>query len=384
MIIITNEMLDKAFGDLRVNGEGEIYSWSVQELSKRDIYGKGIKYVILYDGCSDPQKYVDNWMRSNVASMEAAEYYNNVTNMEDDNMNKYETLLKKYGKLCREFEAYKEVTEDIADKGTYVTNEALEELLECKKRYDTLFKEHKAYCYASEDVAVKLIKTEKKYDELKSENNALYNEFKDYRDFATKKYDELDKKNDALKKERDGIKKENDSLYKEFAALKKERDGLVKEVYYLHEVIEKRQEQVKEKMDKIKQRDKQITELIRKNNVLKEERDCLLRKVKEETNVSEKQVAVLIKERDEYAKRLEHINAMSNLEWKFEVVEETETTRTAYDKLVDFCNKRYDSCIDCPNKIACDGINMGLKPAKWNEDEIAEYNELMALCKEDK
>ena len=260
MIIITNEMLDKAFGEMRVNGEGEIYSWSVQELSKRDIYGKDIKYVILYDGCSDPQKYVDNWMRSSLADMEAAEYYNTI-NMEDDNMNKYETLLKKYGALYKDFEDYRTVTEALAEEGTYIKNEALAELLEIKDKFDSLYKEHTVYCSAAEDVTVKLIETEKKYEAIR---------------------------------------------------------------------------------------------------------------------------LALEKERDELKQRLEHINAMSNLEWKFEVVEETETTRTPYDKLVDFCNKRCDSCIDCPNRIACDGINEGLKPAKWNEDEIAEYNELMALCKEDK
>lgn len=326
MIIITNEMLDKAFGDLRVNGEGEIYSWSVQELSKRDIYGKGIKYVILYDGCSDPQKYVDNWMKSSVADMEAAEYFNTI-NMEDDNMNKYETLLKKYGALYKDFEDYRTVTEGLATEGVYIKNEALAELLEIKDKFNSLYKVHKVYCSAAEDVTVKLIETEEKCNKLT--------------------------------KERDGLKMEKDNLYKSYSAVKKDREKFAQEVVSLRNTC-------KEKMDKIKQRDKQITKLIDEKKAL-------------HTLYIE-----TAKERDEYAKRLEHINAMSNLEWKFEVVEETETTRTAYDKLVDFCNKRYDSCIDCPNKIACDGINMGLKPAKWNEDEIAEYNELMALCKEDK
>lgn len=285
MIIITNEMLDKAFGDMRVNGEGELYSWSVEALSKRDIYGKDVKYVIIYDGCSDPQKYVDNWMNSTLANNYAEEYFKG-----EDNMNKYETLLKKYGKLCREFEAYKE---------------------------------------NAEDVAIELIEVNSMYDELKKENDTL----------------------------------------------QKERENLAQQVVYLK--------------DKIKQRDKQITELIRKNNVLKEERDCLLRKIKEETNVNEKQVADLIKERDEYAKRLEHINAMSNLEWKFEVVEETETSKSPYDELVAFCENRREGgkdCFGCPNDIACDGINPNFRPAKWTENQKEDYNELIAMVnnKEDK
>lgn len=238
MIIITNEMLLNAFGNERVPFSKDLFMYSLKSLIERKEYGKDITAITIYEPQWDPQKYVDNWMRSSLANVEAAEYYNEMNNTEVIDMNKYETLLKKYGALYRDFEAYKEVTEDIADKGTYITNEALEELQECKKKYDTLFKEHKAYCYASEDVAIKLIETERKYDELQEEKI-------------------------KLKKERDGIKKENDSLYKEFAALKKERDDL--------------------------------------------------------------------------EKRLEHINTMSNLDWKFEVVEETETTRTPWDELVDFC-----------------------------------------------
>lgn len=307
MIIITDEILLNVFGKERVPFCRDLLMYSLKALIEKEAYGKDITDITQYDPQRDAQEYVDNWMNSTIAKKEAEEYFKG-----EDDMNKYETLLKKYGKLCREFESYKEVTEDIADKGTYITNEALEELLETKKKYDTLFKEHKAYCYASEDVAVKLIKTEKKYDELKNE-----------------------------------------------------RDDLVKEVYYLHEVINEKNNKCKEKMEKIKQRDKQITKLIDEKNAL-------------HTLYLE-----TAKERDNFEKRLDHINAMSNLEWEFEVVEETETTRTPYDELVSFCETRHDSCVGCPHNIACDGINHGLRPNGWNEDEIAEYNELMNM-KEDK
>ena len=75
---------------------------------------------------------------------------------------------------------------------------------------------------------------------------------------------------------------------------------------------------------------------------------------------------------------------MSNTDSEF-VVEKTEieTTTTPWDKLVDYCEDRQISCYGCPNVVACDGINAGLKPKEWNEDEIAEYNELMNM-KEDK
>lgn len=351
MIIITNEMLDKAFGELRVHGT-ELYSWSVEELSKRDAYGKDIRYLSTYDKCSDPQKYVDNWMNSTIAKTEVAEYYKNLSFKGEDDMNKYETLLKKYQALYKDFEAYKEVTEGLATNGYYIKNEALEELLECKKRYE----------------------------DLKEDNDKLRNMM--------------------------------DSMYEEKKKLKEERDDLVKEVYYLHEVINEKNNKCKEKMEKIKQRDKQITELIKRRDI------------------KDKQMTDLIKERDNLAKRLEHINAMSNLEWEFEVVEETETTRTPYDELIDdcvnrrgdchgcpkakycemffntpfkwtqeqikeynktnaetqsttpydellsFCETRHDSCVGCPYSIACDGINHGIRPNRWTKNEIAEYNEL--------
>lgn len=386
MIIITNELLSKAFGELRVNSDSDLYAWSVKSLAIMGKYGDDIKYLIIYDGCSDPQKYVDNWMNSTIAKTEVAEYYKELSFKGEDNMNKYETLLKKYGKLCREFEAYKEVTEDIADKGTYITNEALEELKECKKKYDTLFKEHKAYCYASEDVAVKLIETEKKYDELKNERDILIKE-------GCQLHEEIENEQEKYKhlmRERDGFEKENKALYKEFKdyrdfatkkydELKNERDALVQEVYYLHNVIRTRQEQVKEKMDKIKQRDKQITELVNRRN----EKDKQMTDLIKERDALKTLYTETAKERDEYEKRLEHINTMSNLDWKFEVVEETETVVSSYDTLVEFCENRTVGCAKCPNGIVCNSINKGLRPVNWNEDEIAEYNELMNM-KEDK
>lgn len=352
MIIINDEMLLNVFGKERVPFCKDLLMHSLNELIKREEYGKDITAITIYEPQLDPQKYVDGWMNSTIAKTEVAEYYKNLSFKGEDNMNKYETLLKKYGKLCREFEAYKEVTEDIADKGTYVTNEALEELLECKKKYDTLFKEHKAYCYASEDVAVKLIETEKKYDELKNERDALVQEVYYLHDVIRTRQEQCK----SLTRERDGIKKENDSLYKEFSALKKERENLAQQVVYLND-------KMKEKMDKIKQRDKQITELVNRRN----EKD--------------KQMTDLIKERDEYEKRLEHINAMSNLDWKFEVVEDTETTRSPWDELVDFCESRLDSCVGCPKEIACDGINPNFRPAKWNDQQKEDYNDLMDIVK---
>ncbi|MCQ2544643.1 MAG: hypothetical protein MJ126_10810 [Lachnospiraceae bacterium] len=283
MIKITSEMLLNAFGNERVPFCRDLFMYSLKSLIERGEYGKDITAITQYELQCDPQKYVDNWMNSTIANKEAEEYFKG-----EDDMNKYETLLKKYQALYKDFEAYREVTEGIAVKGTYVTNEALAELLECKKKYDTLFKEHKAYCYSSEDVAMKLIETEKKYEELKKENTAL-----------------------------------------------------VDKCCYLNEMIKRR-------------------------------------------DIKDKQMTDLIKERDNLAKRLEHINAMSNLEWEFEVVEETETQPTTpYDELVSFCDGYEGSCPKCPNFTACHGINMGYKPARWNEDEIAEYNELMNM-KEDK
>lgn len=368
MIIINDGMLLKVFGDMRVNGEGEAYSWAVEELSKRDIYGKDIKYVILYEGCSDPQKYVDNWMRSSVASMEAAEYYNNISNTEDDNMNKYETLLKKYGALYKDFEDYRTVTEALAEEGTYIKNEALAELLEIKDKFNSLYKEHTVYCSAAEDVTVKLIETEKKYDELKNERDALVQEVYHLHDVIRTRQEQCK----SLTRERDGIKKENEALYKEFKELKKERENLAQQVVYLND-------KMKEKMYKIKQRDKQIGDLIDRNNKKHADYAAVIK----ERDALKTLYTETAKERDEYEKRLEHINTMSNLDWKFEVVEETETTRSPWDELVEYCENCAEGCSGCPNEVACDGINMGLKPAKWNEDEIAEYNELMAM-KEDK
>lgn len=420
MIIINDELLLKVFGKERVPYCKDILMHSLNELIKREAYGNDITEISIYEPQWDPQKYVDNWMNSTIAKTEVAEYYKELSFKGEDNMNKYETLLKKYGKLCREFEAYKEVTEDIADKGTYITNEALEELKECKKKYDTLFKEHKAYCYASEDVAVKLIETEKKYDELEKERDALVQEVYHLHDVIRTRQEQCK----SLTRERDGIKKENEALYKEFKELKKERENLAQQVVYLND-------KMKEKMDKIKHRDKQITELVNRRN----EKDKQMTDLIKERDALKTLYTETAKERDEYEKRLEHINTMSNLEWKFEVVEETETTRSpwdelvdtcasrhgscfgcpkgkncemffstplkwteeqikeynnantetavsSYDRLVEFCENRTEGCSGCPNEIACDGINMSLKPAKWNEDEKAEYNELMAM-KED-
>lgn len=243
MIIITNEMLLNAFANERVPFSRDLFMYSLKSLIEKEEYGKDITAITQYEPQWDPQKYVDCWMDSTLAGVYAKEYFEG-----DDNMNKYETLLKKYEALYNEFEAYKQVTEDISDKGTYVTNEAFADLLECKKKY--------------EDLNIK---------------------FEDYRDFATKRYDELNEENDALKNERgtlieegcylhEMIEKrqekcrrltsENDTLLKECDRLKKERDELVKEVYYLHEVINEKNSKCKEKMDKIKQRDKQITKLI--------------------------------------------------------------------------------------------------------------------------
>lgn len=374
MIIITDELLAKAFGELRVKCGREEYSWSVEELSKRGKYGDGIKYLIIYDGCSDPQKYVDNWMNSTIAKTEVAEYYKELSFKGEDNMNKYETLLKKYGKLCREFEVYKEVTEDIANKGTYITNEALEELKECKKKYDTLFKEHKAYCCASEDVAVKLIETEKKYDELKNE-----------------------------------------------------RDALVQEVYHLHDVIRTRQEQVKEKTKQVSDLETIRLGLVKERDELKQRLDHINAmsnlewkfEVVEETETSD--TATIKTPYDELVEycvdrrgycygcntRGCDMFTSTPLKWTEEQIKEynkanTETAVSSYDTLVDscigftetppatpydelvaFCENRTVGCSGCPNVIACDSINTGFRPARWNEDEIAEYNELMAM-KEDK
>lgn len=143
---------------------------------------------------------------------------------------------------------------------------------------------------------------------------------------------------------------------------KKERDCLVKEVYNLHEVINMREIKIKEKMDKIKQRDRQITSLLAKRD---EQHEIYL---------------ALVKERDNLAKRLEHVNAISNTEWEFEEVkvEETKPT-TPYDELVAFCENQEGSCIKCPNVIACDGINKNLRPARWNPEQREEYNELFSF-----
>lgn len=326
-MIITNEMLLNAFGNERVPFSRDLFMYSLKSLIEREEYGKDITAITQYESQWYPQGCVDNWMNSTIANKEAEEYFKG-----EDNMNKYETLLKKYEALYKDFEAYREVTENIADKGTYVTNEALTELLECKKKYDTLFKEHKAYCYASEDVAVKLIETEKKYDELVKDNERLRNTI--------------------------------DSIYEGKRKLKEERDDLVKEVYYLHEVINEKNSKCKEKMEKIKQRDKQITKLIDEKNAL---------------HILYTETA---KERDNFEKRLDHINAMSNLEWEFEVVEEGVTKPTTpYDELVPFCEDRQNSgkgCFGCPKVVACDGINPNLRPAKWTENQKEDYNELMS------
>lgn len=337
MIIITDEILLNVFGKERVPFCRDLLMYSLKALIEKEAYGKDITDITQYDPQRDAQEYVDNWMNSTIAKKEAEEYFKKLSFKGEDDMNKYETLLKKYQALYKDYEAYRETTIGIADKGTYVTNEALAELLECKKKYDELKEERdiliKEGCQLHEEiknVQEKCKHLMRERDGFEKENKALYKEFKDYRDFATKKYDELTK----------------------------ERDSLVQEVYHLHDVIRTRQEQVKEKMEKLKQQDKKITDL-------------------ETIGLS------LAKERDEFKQRLEHINAMSNLEWEFEVVEETETTRTPYDELVDFCESRRDSCVGCPRNIACDGINHGLRPNRWNEDEIAEYNELMNM-KEDK
>lgn len=362
MIIITDEMLLNAFGNERVPFSRDLFMYSLKSLIEREEYGKDITAITQYEPQWYPQGCVDNWMNSTIAKTEVAEYYKELSFKGEDDMNKYETLLKKYQALYKDFEAYKEVTEGLATNGYYIKNEALEELLECKKKYEVLKEEQHAYCMSAEVVGAKLIETEKKYDELKKDYSALSNTI-----------DSIYEGKRKLKEEREGIKKENDSLYKEFTALKKERDDLVKEVYYLHEVINEKNSKCKEKMDKIKQRDKQITELVKRRDI------------------KDKQMTELIKERDNLAKRLEHINAMSNLEWEFEVVEETETqydscigfaeipSTTPYDELVAFCENHEGSCTKCPNVIACDGINKGFRPAKWNEDEIAEYNELMNM-----
>lgn len=367
MIIITNEMLLNAFGNERVPFSKDLFMHSLKSLIEREEYGKDITSITQYEPQWNPQEYVDNWMNSTIAKTEVAEYYKNLSFKGEDNMNKYETLLKKYQALYKDFETYRQVTEDIADKGTYVTNEALAELLECKKKYEDLKKENDSLVYMRNEKEKEVKRLLDKCDEahtlylsLKEDNNKLRNTIDDIYEGKRK-----------LKEEYDGLKMEKDNLYKSYSALKKERDDLVKEVYYLHEVINEKNSKCKEKMDKIKQRDKQITELIAKNNKLHSEHEAIR--------------LALVKERDNLAKRLEHINAMSNLEWEFEVVEETETTRTPYDELVEFCGNREGSCTKCPNVIACDGINGGFRPARWNEDENAEYNELIAMSgKEDK
>lgn len=364
MIKITSEMLLNAFGNERVPFSKDLFMYSLKSLIEREEYGKDITEITQYEPQWNPQEYVDNWMNSTIAKTEVAEYYKNLSFIGEDNMNKYETLLKKYQALYKDFETYRQVTEDIADKGTYVTNEALTELLECKKKYKDLKKENDSLVYMRNEKEKEVKRLLDKCDEartlylsLKEDNNKLRNTI-----------DNIYEGKRKLKEERDGLKMEKDNLYKSYSALKKERDDLVKEVYYLHEVINEKNSKCKEKMDKIKQRDKQITELIKRRDT------------------KDKQMTELIKERDNLAKRLEHINAMSNLEWEFEVVEETETTRTPYDELVAFCENRKDTCLGCPKVTACDGINRGFRPAKWNEDEIAEYNELIVMLnnKEDK
>lgn len=283
MIIITDEMLLNAFGAERVPYCKELVEPIIIGIIKKGGCGKDITAYNTYDEVTDPQRYWDEWLDSTLANNYAEEYFKG-----EDNMNKsaglklkYETLLKKYGALYKDFEAYRQVTEGIADKGIYVINEDLAELVGCKKKCEDL---------------------------------------------------------------------------------KKERDCLVKEVYNLHEVINMREIKIKEKMDKIKQRDRQITSLLAKRD---EQHEIYL---------------ALVKERDNLAKRLEHVNAISNTEWEFEEVkvEETKPT-TPYDELVAFCENQEGSCIKCPNVIACDGINKNLRPARWNPEQREEYNELFSF-----
>lgn len=323
MIIITNEMLLNAFGKERVPFCRDLLMYSLNSLIEKEAYGKDITAITQYEPQCDAQKYVDNWMNSTIANKAAEEYFKG-----EDNMNKYETLLKKYEALYKDFETYRKVTEDIAANGYYIRNEALAELLEYKKKYAELKNEHKTYCSSSEDVAMKLIETEKMRDDLKEDNERLRNE--------------------------------KDNIYERTRKLKEERDDLVKEVYYLHEVINEKNSKCKEKMEKIKQRDRQITKLIDEKNAL-------------HTLYLE-----TAKERDNFEKRLDHINAMSNTDWEF-VVEETKPT-TPYDELVPFCEDRQNSgkgCFGCPKVVACDGINPNIRPAKWSQEQIDNYNELM-------
>ena len=330
MIIITDEMLLNVFGKERVPFCRDLLMYSLKALIEKEAYGKDVIAITQYESQCNPQEYVDNWMDSIIAKTEVAEYYKELSFKGEDDMNKYETLLKKYQALYKDFETYREVTEDIADKGTYVTNEALAELLDYKKKYEVLKEEQHAYCASAEIVGAKLIETEKKYDELVKDIERLRNE--------------------------------KDNIYERTRKLKEERDDLVKEVYYLNDVINEKNIKCKEKMDKIKQRDKQITKLIDEKNAL-------------HTLYTE-----TAKERDNYEKRLDHINAMPNTDWEF-VVEETKPT-TPYDELVTFCEKRQNGgkdCFGCPKEIACDGINPNYRPAKWTNQQKEDYNDLMDI-----
>lgn len=298
MIIITDEMLLNAFGAERVPYSKELVEPVIIGIIKKGGCGKDITEYNTYDEVTDPQSCWDEWLDSTKAKVEVADYYKNLSNggMEDEYMNKsaglklkYETLLKKYVDLYKDFETFKEVTEGIATNGYYIKNEDLAELIDYKKKYECIKEEFKEYRDAAETIAIERNK-------LKDINEALRNQ---------------------------------------------------KDVIY------------KEKMDKIKQRDRQVTRLLAKCD---EQHEIYL---------------ALVKERDNLAKRLEHINAISNTEWEFEEVkvEETKTT-TPYDELVAFCENQEGSCIKCPNVIACDGINKNLRPARWSPEQREEYNEL--------
>lgn len=142
MIIITDEMLLNAFGAERVPYCKELVEPIIIGIIKKGGCGKDITAYNTYDEVTDPQRYWDEWLDSTLANNYAEEYFKG-----EDNMNKsaglklkYETLLKKYGALYKDFEAYRQVTEGIADKGIYVINEDLAELVGCKKKCEDLKK----------------------------------------------------------------------------------------------------------------------------------------------------------------------------------------------------------------------------------------------------